>query len=97
MRAVTVQVSRRGTTTLPLELRVRYHVGEGNLFTLIELGEGNFLLTPRVSRLARLGDAAARELAQEKVSLEELLDAPHREREPHDREHYQGATAASLP
>jgi bifunctional DNA-binding transcriptional regulator/antitoxin component of YhaV-PrlF toxin-antitoxin module len=96
MRAMTVQVRRRGTITLPHELRQRYHLGEGDVFTLIDLGEGNFLLTPHVSQLARLGDAAAQELAREGVSLEELLEALDRERETYYREHYQGAEAEPL-
>jgi len=43
MRAMTVQVRRRVTNTRPHELRQRSHPGEGDVFTLIDLGEGNFL------------------------------------------------------
>lgn len=97
MRAVTVQVRRRGTITLPHDLRERYHVGEGDVFTLIDLGEGTFLLIPRVSQLARLGAVAARALAREGVGLEELLETLDCEREAYYRERYQSSEAEPLP
>jgi bifunctional DNA-binding transcriptional regulator/antitoxin component of YhaV-PrlF toxin-antitoxin module len=83
-----VQVRRKGTFTLPSELRRRYQFGEGDLFTLVDLGEGNLLLTPHVSELARLADQAAQVLAQEGVSLEEILQALDEERERYYHDHY---------
>ncbi|MBI4494123.1 MAG: AbrB/MazE/SpoVT family DNA-binding domain-containing protein [Chloroflexi bacterium] len=88
MGTITVQVRRRGTITLPREVRRRYQVEEGDVFTLVDLEDGSFLLRPQVSQLARLADQAARTLAEEGVSLDELLEALEQEREAYYREHF---------
>jgi len=88
MTTMTVQVRRKGIITLPAQLRRQYGLDEGDVFTLVDLGDGAFLLTPRVSQLARLGDQVARIMAEEDVTLEELLEALDQEREAYYREHY---------
>ena len=88
MTTMTVQIRRKGVITLPVELRRRYGLDEGDIFTLVELGDGSFLLTPRVSQVARLGNQVARLMEEEGVTVEEMLEALDREREIYYREHY---------
>jgi bifunctional DNA-binding transcriptional regulator/antitoxin component of YhaV-PrlF toxin-antitoxin module len=88
MATMTVQIRRKGVITLPVELRRRYGLGEGDVFTLMDLGDGSFLLTPRVSQVARLGDQVGRVMATEGVGLEEMLEALDQERELYYQEHY---------
>jgi AbrB family looped-hinge helix DNA binding protein len=75
MATMTVQIRRKGIITLPVEIRRRYGLDEGDVFNLVDLGDGSFLLTPRVSQVARLGDQVARTMAEEGVDLEEMLKA----------------------
>ena len=88
MDGVTVQIRRRGVLTLPAELRRRYDIDEGDAFTLVDLGEGSFLLTSQVSRVAHLGDQVARLMEEEGVGLDEILETLDEEREAYYREHY---------
>jgi bifunctional DNA-binding transcriptional regulator/antitoxin component of YhaV-PrlF toxin-antitoxin module len=88
MATMTVQIRRKGVITLPVELRRRYGLDEGDVFTLVDLGDGSFLLTPQVSQVARLGDQVARVMAEEGVGLEEMLKVLDEERELYYRDHY---------
>jgi bifunctional DNA-binding transcriptional regulator/antitoxin component of YhaV-PrlF toxin-antitoxin module len=49
MSTMTVQIRRKGVITLPIELCRRYNLDEGDVFTLVDLGDGSILLTPGVS------------------------------------------------
>ena len=88
MTTMTVQIRRRGVLTLPAELRRRYDIDEGDAFTLVDLGEGSFLLTSQVSRVAHLGDQVARLMEEEGVTVEEIQQTLDEEREAYYREHY---------
>lgn len=88
MTTTTVQIRRKGLITLPVELRRQYNLDEGDVLTLVDLGEGAFLLTPQVSQVARLGDRVARLMEREDVSLEDMLEALDQEREDYYQEHY---------
>jgi AbrB family looped-hinge helix DNA binding protein len=88
MTVNTIQIRKKGSLTLPAELREKYGLNEGDIFTLIDLGEGSFLLTPRLSQVNRLGDRVAEILKDEGVSQEELLNALDEERQRYYREHY---------
>jgi bifunctional DNA-binding transcriptional regulator/antitoxin component of YhaV-PrlF toxin-antitoxin module len=88
MATMTVQIRRKGVITLPVELRRRYGLDEGDVFTLVDLGNGSFLLTPQLSQVARLGDQVARVMAEEGVGLEEMLKVLDEERELYYRDHY---------
>ena len=55
MPTMMVQIRRKGLITLPVELRRQYGLSEGDVFTLVDLGDGSFFLTPRVSQLAHSG------------------------------------------
>ena len=88
MSAVNIQLRRKGILTLPVSLRRKYGLDENDVFTLEDLGNGSFLLIPRVSNVARLGDRVAEVMAEEKLSLKEMLEALDDERENYYREHY---------
>jgi len=88
MTTMTIQIRRRGVLTLPAELRRRYDIDEGDAFTLVDLGEGSFLLTSQVSRVAHLGDQVARLMKEEGVTVEEIQQTLDEEREAYYREHY---------
>ena len=49
----TIQVRKRGTLTLPAELRKRYKIKSGDTFRLIDL-DGIFVLTPMVPTVPEL-------------------------------------------
>jgi bifunctional DNA-binding transcriptional regulator/antitoxin component of YhaV-PrlF toxin-antitoxin module len=88
MTTITVQIRRKGVITLPVELRRQYNLDEGDVFTLVDLGDGSFLLTPRVSQVARLGNQVAQLMEEESVTLDEMLEALDQERETYYQEHY---------
>lgn len=88
MSAVNIQLRRKGILTLPVSLRRKYNLGENDVFTLEDLGNGSFLLIPKVSNVARLGDRVAEVMAEEEVSLEDMLEALDEERQNYYREHY---------
>jgi bifunctional DNA-binding transcriptional regulator/antitoxin component of YhaV-PrlF toxin-antitoxin module len=73
---------------LPAELRKKYGLNEGDVFTLIDLGEGSFLLSPRLSQVNRLGDRVAEVLNEDGASLSELTSTLDEERQRYYREHY---------
>jgi AbrB family looped-hinge helix DNA binding protein len=84
----TIQVRSKGVITLPRELRRKYHVAEGDIFTVVELGDGSLLLKPGVSQVSRLGDEVAKIVAADGLSLDDVLQALDQERETYYREHY---------
>jgi len=88
--STTIQIRGKGTLTLPIELRRKYGLDEGDIITLIDLGDGSFLLTPIVSKVDRFGDRVAQAMAQEGVTLDEILAALDEERERYYRERYAG-------
>ena len=87
--AVTIlQMRKKGNITLPAELRSKYGLNEGDVFTLIDLGDGSFMLSPRISRVNQMGDRVAQILQEENVPLDELLSTLDEERERYFQEHY---------
>lgn len=86
--STTLQIRSKGTVTLPVELRRKYGLDEGDVITLIDLGDGSFLLTPIVTQVDRLGDRVARAMAEAGVSEDELLAALDEERERYYQERY---------
>lgn len=84
----TVQIRGKGNVTIPARVRKKYGLAEGDTFTVVDLGEGCLLLTPRVSRVEQSGDRVARILAGDKISEEEMLQALEEERERFYRERY---------
>jgi bifunctional DNA-binding transcriptional regulator/antitoxin component of YhaV-PrlF toxin-antitoxin module len=79
---------KKGSLTLPVEIRKKYGLNEGDVFTLIDLGDGSFLLTPRLSRVNQLGDRVAQILEEENVSVDDLLSTLDEERERYYQDNY---------
>ncbi len=88
MPATILQLRGKGNVTLPMDIRRKYGLNEGDLFTLIDLGEGSFMLTPQVSRLAGQGDRIAQLLFEKGVPVDEVLKALDEERQAYYQEHY---------
>lgn len=86
--STNIQIRSKGTLTLPIELRRKYQLDEGDVITLIDLGNGSFLLTPTVSQVDRLGNRITQSLVDEGVSLDDLLTALDEERERYYQERY---------
>jgi AbrB family looped-hinge helix DNA binding protein len=84
----TLQIRSKGTVTIPIELRRKYGLDEGDVITLIDLEDGSFLLIPSVTQVDRLGDRVAKAMAEAGVSEDELLAALDEERERFYRERY---------
>jgi bifunctional DNA-binding transcriptional regulator/antitoxin component of YhaV-PrlF toxin-antitoxin module len=89
----TIQIRKKGSITLPVDLRSKYGMGEGDIFTLIDLGDGSFLLTPRASQVNRLGSRVAEILDGQGVSLDDLLSTLDEERERYYQEQYAPGTS----
>jgi hypothetical protein len=77
MNEGTIQLREKGVITLPISLR------PGDVFSLVELGEGAFALTPKTSKVAALGDKVSKILQDAGVSVEEVLQTLDEERERH--------------
>jgi bifunctional DNA-binding transcriptional regulator/antitoxin component of YhaV-PrlF toxin-antitoxin module len=88
--STTIQIRGKGTVTIPVELRRKYGLDDGDVIALIDLGDGSFLLTPIVSKVDRLGDRVAQAMVDEGISLEEILTALDEERERYYHERYAG-------
>jgi len=86
--ATNIQLRSKGTFVLPKRLRQKYGFQPGDVFALVDLGDGAFVLTPQVSSLAALGDKVAGVMEEEGIALEEMLDSLEQERERYYREHY---------
>ena len=93
MTTSTIQIRKKGSFTLPMDLRTKYGVDEGDVFTLIDMGDGSFLLTPRISQVNRLGDRVAEMLSSEGVTLDDLLNTLDDERERYYQERYATGTS----
>jgi len=86
--STTIQMRGKGAVTIPVDLRRKYGLDEGDIITLIDLGDGSFLLTPKVTKVDRLGDRVAQAMAKEGVSLDEILVVLDEERERYYQERY---------
>lgn len=86
--ATNIQLRSKGTFVLPKRLRQKYGFKPGDVFALIDLGDGAFVLTPQVSSLAALGDKVAEIMDEEGITLQEMLEGLEQERDDYYREHY---------
>ena len=84
----TVQMRGKGTITFPAKLRSKYKLQDGEVFTIIDLGAGTFLLRPKVSQVEILTKRIAQRLKEDNVSLDDLLQALDEERKIYYQEHY---------
>jgi bifunctional DNA-binding transcriptional regulator/antitoxin component of YhaV-PrlF toxin-antitoxin module len=76
----TIQVRQRGTLTLPVELREKYGIREGDTFRLIDL-DGLLLLTPMVPMVPELAREIEKARLEAGLSIEDLLLALREQRE----------------
>lgn len=70
---MTVQVAQRGVVTLPKPLRDAYNIQVGEVFTVIDLGNGSFVLSRGRSKLDDLLDGIRDELEAKGETLESML------------------------
>jgi AbrB family looped-hinge helix DNA binding protein len=74
----TIQMRKKGSVTIPKELRKRYRIDEGDPLTLIDLGEG-FFLSPRRSVLPKLVAEIESLRQKSNITLQELIQGVARE------------------
>jgi AbrB family looped-hinge helix DNA binding protein len=79
-----VQVVRRGSITLPKELREQNRIDEGDTLTLIDLGEGVFVMSARRSRVDEIANKLAGEWRESGETLESMLKASRKVRSEYD-------------
>ncbi len=84
----TVQIRSKGTITLPAALREKYKLKEGRKLSVIDLGEGKFLLTAKVSQLGKITARVEKKLKEDNVKLDDVLEQLDEERKIYNREHY---------
>jgi bifunctional DNA-binding transcriptional regulator/antitoxin component of YhaV-PrlF toxin-antitoxin module len=84
----TAQMRGKGTITFPAKLRSKYKLQEGEVFTIIDLGGGSFLLKPKVLEVDKLANRIAKRLKEENVTLDDLLQALDEERKIYYKENY---------
>ena len=84
----TLQIRSKGTITLPASLRKKYKLEEGEVLTIIDLGEGTILLKPKASQMDMLSKRAARVLKEDNVSLDDILRTLDEERKKYYEEKY---------
>jgi len=76
----TIQVRKRGTLTLPAEVRERYNIKPGDTFRLLDL-DGIFVLTPMVPMVPELAREIERARLEAGLSVEEMLEGLREQRE----------------
>lgn len=82
---ITVKIRRKGTITIPAKLRKEYILKENQTLTVIDLGEGTILLTPKVSQVDKLANQIAEKFKDEGITLEDLLQALNELRKTYNR------------
>jgi AbrB family looped-hinge helix DNA binding protein len=73
-------VWKRGTLTLPAELRERYNIKPGDTFRLLDL-DGILVLTPMVPMVPELAREIERARLEAGLSVEEMLEGLREQRE----------------
>lgn len=77
---LTIQMRSKGTLTIPSELRRKYSLDEGDVFTVVDLGDGSLVLVPRVSVVPKLVAEMDAMRRDEGLSLDDLLSGLPEER-----------------
>jgi AbrB family looped-hinge helix DNA binding protein len=77
--ATLIQMRKRGSITIPMNIRKKYHLDENDPLTLIDLGEGIYL-SPKQSVLPKLASEIDKLRKKHNLSLEELIDGVYKER-----------------
>ncbi|MCX6048432.1 MAG: AbrB/MazE/SpoVT family DNA-binding domain-containing protein [Chloroflexi bacterium] len=77
----TLQMRSKGTLVIPAELRQKYALSEGDVFTLIDLGDGAFFLVPRVSLVPKLVAEMEAIRIEAGLTVEDLLEGLSEQRQ----------------
>ncbi len=72
IKAYPIRLRERGQITVPQAVRERLAVADGDVLTLLQVGEV-VLLTPRQPQVPQLADKIVTMMEQEGVSLADLL------------------------
>ena len=72
--SATVQLHSKGTLTIPASLRQKYSLEEGAVFTLVDLGDGSFYLTPNRSNVPEFVAEMTALRKEAGITIEELLE-----------------------
>lgn len=83
----TIQVRQRGVLTLPVEVREKYGIQEGDSFQLVDL-DGILVLTPMTPMVPELAREIERLREAAGLSIEDLLESLRKQRERYVAEHY---------
>lgn len=86
-----VQIGKRGTLTLPSQLRKRYGLDAGDLLTVLDLG-GVFVLSPEVSVVSKIAREIEKLREEEGLSVDEILDGLDEQRRRVYQERYGSPT-----
>ncbi len=86
-QSYTVRLRERGQMTIPRDVREQLNAEEGDLLTLVQVGD-LLVLTPRQPRIPALTEAFTAEMEAAGVSLADLLAALADEREAIYKERY---------
>ena len=81
----TVKIRRNGTITIPTKLRKEYKLEEGQALTIIDLGKGTILLTPKVFQVDKLANQIAEKFKDEGITFEDLLQTLNELRKTYNR------------
>lgn len=84
----TVQMRGKGTITFPAKLRSKYKLQEGEVFTIIDLGGGSFLLKPKILEVDVLSRRIAKRLQEENIDIDNWLETLREERKKLVKEKY---------
>lgn len=82
-----VQVRNRGVITLPVELREKYRIQNGDVLRIIDL-DGVFVLTPLAPMVPDLAREIERTRIETGLSVEELLQGLREQRARYNAEKY---------
>jgi AbrB family looped-hinge helix DNA binding protein len=85
--SATIQVRKRGTLTLPAELRAKYNITPGDTFHLVDL-DGVLILTPMTPMVPELAREIERARIEAGLTVEELLNGLREQRERYYHEKY---------
>lgn len=95
MASEIVQMRAKGSITIPVEYRKKYALEDGDVFTLVDLGEGSFAIVPRVSLVSKL--VAEMETIREEagVTVDDMLADLQGQRRQLYEERYRDRIAAA--
>jgi bifunctional DNA-binding transcriptional regulator/antitoxin component of YhaV-PrlF toxin-antitoxin module len=77
---IVIQVRSRGVITLPAELREKYGIEKGDIFSLVDL-DGVFVLTPMVPMVPELAREIEKARLEAGLSIEDLLHGLREQRQ----------------